>query len=133
VEAFLLGISLMNNNELYITDSDYLRLLPITKNHPLADELARAIVVTEEIISSNIVRINSKVTYMDESVGVTRVIELVLPEEVDLDHGKISVLAPVGTALFGLKEGHSIEWSFPNGKLRKLRVVSAVAPNNELA
>jgi regulator of nucleoside diphosphate kinase len=118
----------MNNNEIYITDIDYIRLVPITKNHPLGDELDRAIVVSLETISSKVVRINSKVTYMDESVGVTRSIELVLPDEVDLDKGKISVLAPVGTALLGVKEGHSIEWPFPGGKPRRLRVVSSVAP-----
>lgn len=118
----------MNNEEIYITDIDYIRLVPITKNHPLGDELDRAIVVSLETISSKVVRINSKVTYMDESVRIIRSIELVLPNEVDLDNGKISVLAPVGTALLGVKEGHSIEWPFPGGKARRLRVVSSVAP-----
>jgi regulator of nucleoside diphosphate kinase len=118
----------MNNNELYIADKDYDRLLPITRNHPLGGELERAIVVPKEKLSSNIVRINSKVTYMDESEGVSREIELVLPDAADLDKGKISVLAPVGTALLGLMEGDTIEWPFPNGFPRRLRVVSSVAP-----
>jgi regulator of nucleoside diphosphate kinase len=126
--AFFLRIKHMNNNELYITDKDYERLLPIAKNHPLSDELERAIVIPKELISNKVVRINSTVTYMDESLGVSRVVELVLPNEVDLDKGKISVLAPVGSALLGLEEGHSIEWPFPNGRPRRLRVVCSVAP-----
>lgn len=120
----------MNNQDLYIIDKDYERLLPITKNHPLAGELERAIVVPEELISKKIVRINSKVTYMDESLGVSRVVQLVLPNDVDLDNGKISVLTPVGSALLGLEEGQSIEWPFPNGSPRRLRVVSLVNPHH---
>lgn len=118
----------MDNNDLYIADKDYDRLLPITKNHPLADELERAIVVPKENISTNIVRLNSKVTYLDENDGLIREIELVLPDEANVDKRMISVLAPVGTALLGLKEGETIEWLFPNGSTRRLRVVSSVAP-----
>lgn len=118
----------MNNNDLYIADKDYDRLLPITRNHPLADELDRAIVVPKEKLSVNIVRINSRVTYLDESDGISREIELVLPDQADLNQGKVSVLAPVGTALLGLKEGQTIEWTFPNGAPRRLRVVCSIAP-----
>lgn len=118
----------MNNNELYIADKDYDRLLPIIKNHPLAEELERAIVVPKENIATQIVRLNSKVTYLDESDGLIREIELVLPDEADVDKRKISVLAPVGSALLGLREGETIEWTFPSGAIRQLRVVSSVAP-----
>lgn len=118
----------MNNNNLYIADKDYDRLLPITKNHPLAEELERAIVVPKENISTQIVRLNSKVTYLDESDGITREIQLVMPDEADLDKRKISVLAPVGTALLGLNEGEIIDWTFPSGSTRRLRVVCSVAP-----
>jgi regulator of nucleoside diphosphate kinase len=32
------------------------------------------------------------------------------------------VLAPVGTALLGLSEGQSIEWQFPDGARRRLKL-----------
>lgn len=118
----------MENSNLYIADKDYDKLVPITRNHPLADELDRAIVVPQENISTKIVRLHSKVTYMDESDGVSREIELVLPEQVDLEKNRISVLTPVGSALLGLEEGQTIEWPFPNGIQRRLRVVCSVAP-----
>jgi regulator of nucleoside diphosphate kinase len=118
----------MENMNLYITQDDYAKLLPIIENHPLSDELDRAIVVPKEQISSTIVQLNSLVTYLDESNGVSRQVELVLPESADMEKGRVSVLAPVGTALFGLEEGQTIEWPFPSGATRHLKVVSSVAP-----
>jgi regulator of nucleoside diphosphate kinase len=36
----------------------------------------------------------------------------------------VSVLAPVGTALLGLAVGESIDWTMPDGRRRRLRVVA---------
>ena len=36
--------------------------------------------------------------------------------------GFVSVLAPVGAALIGLRKGEEIDWPVPGGKLRRLRV-----------
>lgn len=90
--------------------------------------MSRAIVVPVERISPFVVRINSRVTYTDESSGISRVVEVVLPEEAHVDSGKISVLAPVGSALLGLEEGQAIDWMFPNGMERRLKVVRTIAP-----
>lgn len=118
----------MESNELVVSDRDYARLAPIIRNHPLDDELGRAIVVADERMPADIVRLYSRVTYLDESTGVRRLIELVLPEEADLDAGRISVLTPVGSALLGLRRGQSIKWPFPSGFPRRLRVLDVV-PN----
>jgi regulator of nucleoside diphosphate kinase len=45
----------------------------------------------------------------------------VFPTEADFAEGKISVLAPIGTAILGYKQGDTIEWSVPSG-LRRLKV-----------
>lgn len=116
----------MESNELYVSDRDFARLAPITRNHPLDGELGRAIVVPDERMPTDIVRLYSRVTYLDESTGVRRQIVLVLPEEADLDAGRISVLTPVGSALLGLRRGQSIEWPFPSGFPRMLRVLDVV-------
>ena len=42
--------------------------------------------------------------------------------EADIREGKISVLAPVGTAVIGAREGETVEWNVPNG-LRRLKIV----------
>lgn len=114
----------MNSQGIIVAEQDYERLLPLLKDHPLMEELGSAIVVPLERMPPEIVRINSRVTYVDESSGVSRSVELVFPEESNVDEGKISVLAPVGSALLGLREGESIDWSFPNGTERRLKVVS---------
>jgi regulator of nucleoside diphosphate kinase len=46
---------------------------------------------------------------------------LVFPENADLGQGKISVLAPIGTAMLGYEVGDTFEWEVPAGK-RRLRV-----------
>jgi len=114
----------METEDLIISDTDYSRLFRLDKNGLLGDELSRAIVVPADQVPLNVVRMNSRVVYMDESNGVSREVELVFPEEADLAHGKISILSPVGSALLGLKEGQTIDWSFPNDPSRRLKVVS---------
>jgi regulator of nucleoside diphosphate kinase len=47
--------------------------------------------------------------------------QLVYPDDADVAHHRISVLAPVGTAILGYQQGDVIEWPVPAG-LRRLRV-----------
>jgi len=110
----------MQNKELLIVDQDFARLAPLACDKALAEELDRATVIPAERMPGNVVRMHSRVTYLDEHSGERR--------EVDLASGKISVLAPVGSALLGLQEGQTIEWLFPDGHVRCLRVERAWAP-----
>lgn len=118
----------MKNEELLIADTDYVRLAPLAGHDALAEELSRATVVPAERMPANVVRMHSRVTYLDERSGERREVELVFPEEADMASGKVSVLAPVGSALLGLEEGEAIEWPFPDGHVRRLRVERTVAP-----
>lgn len=103
--------------------ADYVRLRELAANHELSDELDRAIVVRMELIPKDVVTMYSRCTYIDESRGIQREIELVYPEEADPGTGKVSVLTPVGCALIGLKAGQEIDWGFPDGSVRCLRVI----------
>jgi len=49
----------------------------------------------------------------------------VFPTEADSAEGKISVLAPIGTAILGYRQGDTIEWPVPSG-LRKLKVEEVI-------
>lgn len=122
----------METNKLVVSDRDFARLAQITRHHPLDEELGRAIVVPEERMPADIVRLYSRVLYLDESSGIRREVQLVLPEEADMEQGKISVLTPVGSALFGLEPGQSIKWPFPNGNSRRLKVIHTYVPQTEL-
>ena len=49
------------------------------------------------------------------------------PQEADVDAGKVSILAPVGSALLGLSVGQSIDWTTPEGRSLRLRVTAVHA------
>lgn len=100
-------------------DAAVLRMMPL--NEPLRRELARAIVVSSEAMPPDVVTMNSLVRYRDELEGVTRTVALVYPYAQG-GQGMVSVLSPVGTALLGLSEGQTIDWDFPDGSRRRLRV-----------
>lgn len=112
----------MEINDLIITDFDYSRLQALGRNTLLAEELDRATVIPMERVASEIVTMYSRLVYLDEKTGERREVELVYPAEADARAGKISILAPVGSALIGLSVGQSIDWEFPTGEVRRLRV-----------
>ncbi len=80
----------------------------------LLDQLNNALEVNEEDFPTTIVRLNSLVT-LQTTYGRKDNLELVLPNEADLSKRKLSVLSPMGAALFGYEEGKNVTWKFPNG------------------
>jgi len=88
----------------------------------LAQELNRATVVAPDQIPDGIVMMHSRVECEDDVTGEKHVLTLVFPREANVDQGKVSVLAPVGSALLGLAVGQSIDWDAPGGRKLKLRV-----------
>lgn len=116
------------NSPLVITDQDYERLallLQHTENNSagvLEEELARATVVPQKEVPADIVTMNSKVEFMDQNTQKQSEITLVFPQDADVTKGKVSILAPVGIALIGLRVGQTIQWPMPNGHKRELKV-----------
>ncbi len=109
------------NGQIIVTEAD-LSLLRLMRTHPpLERELDRAVVVSSAAVPADVVTMNSRVRYTDENDGAQRTVTLVYPLHANAAEGKVSVLAPVGTALLGLSAGQSIEWDFPDGP-RRLRV-----------
>jgi regulator of nucleoside diphosphate kinase len=109
-------------HEIVITAADMAELHHLRACAPLRHELERALVVSSALVPPDVATMNSRVRYTDENDGVRRAVSLVYPLQADAAHGKVSVLAPVGTALLGLSEGQSIEWDFPDGSRRRLRL-----------
>ncbi|HXV12544.1 MAG TPA: nucleoside diphosphate kinase regulator [Burkholderiales bacterium] len=101
-------------------DRALLEMLP--PNDALLRELDRAIVVSSEALPADVVAMNSRVVYSDETAGMRRLVTIVYPEDADESAGRISVLTPLGTALLGLSVGQAIDWDFPDGIRRTLRV-----------
>lgn len=81
-------------------------------------ELERAEAVDSHEVPSDIVTMNSTVQLRDLDDDETFECTLVYPEQADSDENKVSVLAPVGTALIGSRVGDEIEWPVPAGVVR---------------
>jgi regulator of nucleoside diphosphate kinase len=87
----------------------------------LEAELTDARVVSPAAVPPDVVTMNSVVLYEDDRGHRTRV-RLVYPDTA-VDEPRVSVLAPVGSALLGLAVGEAIEWPLPNGRSKRLRVL----------
>ena len=83
----------------------------------LERELARALVVVSEEIPKDVITMNSKVLLKDLDSQEEMTYTLVYPENADLLEDKISVLAPVGTAILGYRVGDVLDWPVPDGVL----------------
>jgi regulator of nucleoside diphosphate kinase len=90
----------------------------------LREEIERADIVDSEAVPSNVVTMNSQVRFVDEESGRENEVTLVFPGHADVESNRISVLAPIGSALLGLTVGDSIEWPLPNARTRRLRVIA---------
>jgi regulator of nucleoside diphosphate kinase len=87
----------------------------------LAEELDGAEVVEPERVPPDVVTMHSRVRILDLASGQEMTYELCYPTEADLDTGRLSVLAPIGTALLGYREGDVVEWPVPGG-VRVLKI-----------
>ena len=101
---------------------------PALSRHPaavaLAQELERAQVLPPEEIPEGIVTMHSRVDCEDELHNEKHSLTLVYPHEADFDKGRVSILAPVGSALLGLSVGQTIDWTAPGGRQLRLRVTA---------
>lgn len=92
----------------------------------LENELSRARIVEPEEMPDSIVTMNSTVKFRVESSSEVFSLDLVYPRDMDSSSSKISILAPVGSALLGLSQGDEIEWPKPGGGSLRVRVEEIV-------
>lgn len=90
----------------------------------LIAELARANVVAPDQIPHDLVTMNSTARVEDELSGESHELTLVYPRDADGSPDKVSILAPVGSAMLGLRVGQSIKWQVPGGRALRLRIVA---------
>lgn len=115
-------------SELIIRKQDHEKIMSLLSLAPeeievrLQNELDRAKVVPDDQLPENVVAMNSTVTYLDLETNKENKITLVFPHEANVAEGKVSILAPIGAALIGLRVGDSIKWPLPSGSEREIRV-----------
>ena len=123
----------MSEKQIVITELDRRRLVDLILDAQsggyrgsvyldnLRGELNRAQIVTPQEIPADAITMNSKVALLDLDTREEEVYTLVYPENADSAEGKISILAPIGTAMLGYRVGDVFEWEVPAGK-RRLKV-----------
>jgi regulator of nucleoside diphosphate kinase len=122
----------MNASSIHVTEADRERLTELLQDlaarqlttpgtRDLERELERATVVAPEDIPPDVVTMNSQFDLRDVDTDEVFHYTLCYPEDSNPDAGKISVLAPVGTAVLGYRIGSVITWKVPAGT-RRLRI-----------
>ncbi len=123
----------MSGKSIHLTKFDLERLRQLLQDAQLTDyrkseylemlrmELNRAVVVSPQDISNDVITMNSIVCLEDLDTKEEEIYTLVFPENADLGKGKVSILAPIGTAMLGYEVGDTFEWDVPAGK-RRLQV-----------
>lgn len=123
----------MSARRIYITELDKARLEELIavvgefggqdKDHldSLAGELDRAEIVSSQAIPPDVVTMNSRVVLRDLATSEVKTYSLVFPRDAAIGAGKISILAPIGTAILGYAKGDVVEWQVPAGT-RRIRI-----------
>lgn len=127
-----------SSNKIYITEFDMKRLKGLIKFaesnwdkrvvqylQELDSELDRADIVKAEEIPTDVITMNSTFRLRDLDSGEEFVYTLVFPARANSSLGKISILAPVGTAVLGYRVGDTVEWEVPVG-VKRLKVEDIV-------
>ncbi len=123
----------LEERAIFITESDRKtlgRILDLERKSLRADqqnlemlekELDRAEVVGPSEVPPDVVTLGSRVRIRDLVSGEVAIYTLVFPKDADISRNRISVLAPIGTAILGYSTGDVIEWKVPSGT-RRLRI-----------
>ena len=123
----------MDGRDIWVTDFDLERLRRLLEGtrlwssrdrehlERLDEELGRAHVVSTTDMPPEVVTMNTRLRLRDLDSGKDMVFTLVFPSDADVEQGKVSVLAPLGTAVLGFRRGDAFEWRMP-GRVRRLQV-----------
>jgi regulator of nucleoside diphosphate kinase len=84
-------------------------------------EIQRAAEVRPQEVPPDVVTMNSSVRISDLDTSKSEVLTIVFPADANYDEGKVSILAPLGTALLGYRVGDVVYWHVPRG-VRQLRI-----------
>lgn len=127
------SLEVTNQRTIYITDFDLKRLREVIASwrrsdfsrrndlQELEEELNRGLLVESHNVPGDVITMNSTVCLVDLDTGEKFTYTLVFPKDADLQQNKISVLAPIGTAMLGHSVGDIFEWEVPDG-VRHLKV-----------
>ena len=94
----------------------------------LLEEIERAELHEPGTLPDDAVTLGSEVDFVDDRTHQLRKVKLVLPAHANIAKGRISILTPMGAALYGLRAGSSIYWPDLDGNERLVTIVRVVQP-----
>lgn len=113
-----------------LTELDYLRLNSIFDKFDdlelLENEVGRARIVDFPEVPTDLITMNTKFRYHNLTDDKIEEMKIVYPHHSNSEEKLVSVLAPLGTAFLGLREDDEIDWTFPDGKLKRLKVLEII-------
>jgi regulator of nucleoside diphosphate kinase len=86
-----------------------------------AGDLRDATVVRADEVPADVVTMGSRFCFTDRRTGVSETYRLVYPDDADLGRDRLSVFAPIGTAVLGRRARQTVWWQVPWG-LRVVRI-----------
>lgn len=95
----------------------------------LAQELKTASIKSEEEFPEDVIRFNS-IVEIESFDGTSRKYQLVRPEESNVALNRISILAPLGSALIGYACNDEISWHFPSGE-KRIKILGVENPHKQ--
>ncbi|MEI9598958.1 nucleoside diphosphate kinase regulator [Moellerella wisconsensis] len=117
-------------NDLDAERLDKLLEQPAHADSPVADalneELDRAEIVTPQEIPADVVTMNSTIRFQDLISNEERTRTLVYPASLKDSTEQLSVMAPMGAALLGLRVNDEISWELPNGVKTRVKVLEII-------
>lgn len=118
------------SHAIFVTDNDRRRLETLLASEiadaigpkdylrGLREELLRAHTVSAAEIPPDVITMNSTVRLRDLDTDEVETFTLVYPKNADIWSDKLSILAPIGTAILGYRVGDVVSWPVPGGTRR---------------
>ena len=94
----------------------------------LLEEIDRAELHDAGTLPETAVTLGAEIDFVDEKSCQLRSVQLVLPRDANIAEGRISILTPMGAALYGLTAGQSIDWPDRDGKSRRIEILRVRQP-----
>ncbi len=114
------GAVIILHRNIYITEDDKTRLTEFIKNYLLRETGARQLVLSLDKALSDAYTTEKgqmpKDTVLIHSwvvlgfIDAEEKVKLVFPDEADVSQNMVSVVSPIGMAIFGGRKGQTVEW-----------------------
>jgi regulator of nucleoside diphosphate kinase len=120
------------------SESDMVAALALQAEHRqpvvaamLLEEIERAELHDPTTLHESAITFGSEVDFVDERSHQMRTVQLVMPALANIAEGRLSILTPMGAALYGLTKGQSIDWPDLDGHERRIRIVRVRQPGED--